>query len=225
MIRLARSLLLAAVLLCLAAPAAAADPDIVLEPAGTFAFGSVTLGEAAGLEVAVVNEGTTAGTIAASSITGSPSFGIAIDDCAGLTLEPNEFCVVPVGFAPKLPGPLSAQLRVPHDGPGSPAPLSLGGVGVKAPEPPPPGPPFTWTPGALDFGTVVVGAAAPRAARTVELAKATPSTPVSVLVEGADALSFRVLGLLSPCDTRATACKLTVVFAPNRAGRHQATLV
>src|SRR5690242_8696229 len=102
-------------LLLVLAFAGSADADVVLEPADQYVFGDVPLGTTVVQEVAVVNEGTAAVLVGSSSVAGDASISLAYDDCAGVTLDANEFCVLDVSFLPTVVGPAQAQLTVPTD--------------------------------------------------------------------------------------------------------------
>lgn len=141
----------AAVLALALAGEAAAVPDITLEPVAGLAFGNVLVGNAAPGAVGVFNDGTSAGTIGAISLSGDPSFSITLDDCAGLTLQTDEFCVVDLAFAPTVAGAAAAQLSVASDAPGSPDLLALSGTGIAL------APVLSADPLALDFGAVARG--------------------------------------------------------------------
>lgn len=224
MIRLAPRLLFAicALALALAAPAAA-EPDIALVPSGAFSFASVETGTYVAEEVAVVNEGTSPGTIGPSTMTGDPSIAISLDDCEGLTLQPDEFCIVDVRFAPTTAGLFTAQLSVPSDAPGSPDTVAFSGIGVT---PRPPSTSFTVSPTAIDFGNVDVWngtfARPIPTPRQVAVSRAV-AAPVAARVDGPDVAAFRPS---NRCTLpRVPDCTVSVSFSPQRPGPHVATLV
>jgi hypothetical protein len=217
-----------------AGPAAA---EVTLEPAAGVAFGAVQIGLAADTEVDVVNEGTTSVTIDEAVLTGNSNFSIALDDCAGLTLDPDEFCVVVIRFAPNVAGVMGTQLSVPSDDPGSPDELFISGNGV-APRPSippivrPTRPSRPVLPrivlgvdrAALDFGSVVARKGRPVA--TVNVASSGGSVGrISAHLKGPDATSFAPR--YGSCQVVSTAshCSVSVLFAPKHEGPHEATLI
>lgn len=226
----ALSTVVLALALACAGPAAA---DITLEPAARLAFGALQTGLAVDADVDVINDGTTSVTIDEAVLTGNSNFSIALDGCAGLTLDPDEFCVVVVRFAPTLAGALATQLSVSSDDPGSPYTLLISGLGV-APHPPivvrPIRPVFSpivlgVDRAALDFGSVVARKARPVATVNVTRSGGGGVGRVSTHLEGPDARSFAPR--YGSCQVVSTAptCSVSVVFAPKREGPHEATLV
>lgn len=216
---------LSAVVLAFACPGPAAA-EVTFQPAGGVVFGTVQPSTAVDSDVNVVNAGTTSVTIGEATLTGNSSFSIALDDCAGLTLEPDEFCVVVVRFKPAVGGEQTAQLSVPSDDPGSPHVLSVSGTGVG------PTRPLVLTPGvlgvvpgALDFGLVVAKKARPLASLNLTTSGAVGR--VSTRFEGPDAGAFGSAAAPLFCHPRAMnpTCPVAVVFAPQREGPHEATLV
>ncbi|MBX5443421.1 MAG: choice-of-anchor D domain-containing protein [Solirubrobacteraceae bacterium] len=115
------------------------------------------------------NRGTTPLTISAMSITGPSAADFWIDP-AGCQpqINPNDFCLLNVAFAPTSIGPKSATLQLVDNAPGSPHAVALTGTGSGAPtvttievspDPAPAGGAVTWTAtvapnpggGAVDF--------------------------------------------------------------------------
>jgi HYDIN/CFA65/VesB family protein len=211
---------LSAVIVALAtAGAAAADPDLELEPGAGVDFGEVQLGLATEAPVTLTNGGTTAAAIDEVALLGDPGFDVTADDCpSDLTLEVNQSCELTIAFAPSAAGAHAATLLVASDASDSPDLLPLSGTGVFPPAQ------LVVDPPALDFGTVS------SAEKTISLTNiAGFPIVVTASIEGPHASAFAlssdagVEGCLA--QPLVMACTVGVRFTSLGPGLHGAELV
>lgn len=214
----ARLTLVVCALLLATAGDAAADPNIVLVPEVGFSFGSVDVGDAAGLEVAVVNEGTTAGTVGTATLAGHPSFEIFWDECEGVTLQPNQICLIGIVFAPTQTGYVWADLTVPSDSAGPPRVLQVSGQGV------PGWAPVRVEPESFEFGTVPINRVF-QSVQTFRVLFTDAVDSVAVRVDGPDAAAFELGTSCGELTSPIFSCGGTLGFRPTREGPHTAMLI
>ncbi|HEY1280653.1 MAG TPA: choice-of-anchor D domain-containing protein [Acidimicrobiales bacterium] len=203
--------------------ALSADPE-------TIDFGTVSVGEtAAAQSFTVTNTGTLTTTIGTVLVSAPAEFPLAGGTCAGATLAPADTCTVSVAFKPAATGSRSATMDVGGSG-GAAVSVTLSGTGRSTtPTTPVPTtvarPVLVVSPSALDFGTVLIGAAG--SPQTVTIRNTgTGATSTAATITGAAAGDFALT--TNGCAGRSLAagasCTLTVAFSPQGSGARSASV-
>ena len=130
-----------------------AVPTLGVSPV-SLPFGSVTVGQTAGLNLQLTNQGTTNLVIDATTIsgTGATQFSDNFNDAANVTLAPSASTTVLVTFAPTSASSKTATLSIAHTGGNTPVSVPLSGTGTS-----PTAPTLGVSPVSLPFGSVTVG--------------------------------------------------------------------
>jgi trimeric autotransporter adhesin len=190
--------------------AAATPANIVLAPT-TLNFGSVLVGTPASLTVQVANNGGVPSTFTAVSATGDFA---AAGDCptAGRPLPANTSCTVQVTFTPTATGRRTGTLSVATDATTLPLTVALTGIGTQSL--------LQIAPGALSFGSLVLGASANLSLTLTNAGTAT--------VQGLRLALTGDYALTVPCPTATLApgatCIATVTFTPTSFGSRAGVL-
>jgi hypothetical protein len=198
-----------------------ADPE-------TIDFGTVSVGQTASARTfTVANSGTLTTTIGTVLVSSPSEFPLAGGTCAGATLAPAATCTVSVAFKPEAAGSRTATMDVGGSG-GASVSVALSGSGrsvAPTTTAPPARPALAASPSSLDFGTVLVGAAASPQTITIRNTGNAATTPAAT-VTGADAADFAVT--VNGCNGRSltagASCTLTVAFSPTASGGRSATI-
>jgi hypothetical protein len=198
------------------------NPVAAISPA-SHDFGEEVAGEAfGGSQVFEIEDtGTTRLTVGSVKLTGADpgQFEITSNLCAGIELEPEEFCEIEVSFDPTTVGAKSASLSVASDDPASPTTAALTGTGVADAD-------LAISPSSHDFGNVGVGSTTSWEKFVVESTGTTPVTVSSAALSGADAGEFILYDQecvgdeLEPGES----CEIEVEFEPESAGAKSASL-
>jgi hypothetical protein len=144
----------------------------------------------------------------------------AYDECTGTTVPDGQSCTVKARFRPDGVGPKSASLSFSHDGPGSPQPVVLSGIGT-------PGPWLTTSVQGLEFGHVPVGTTTATKAVTLTNTGSAAMKITAISVEGANPGDF--VGLSENCIALASlgpdeSCSAQIAFRPTATGVRQARM-
>jgi len=203
--------------------ALSADPDSI-------DFGTISVGDTASAQsFTVTNSGTLTTTIGTVLVSSPSEFPLAGGTCAGATLAPADTCTVSVAFKPAAGGTRSATMDVGGSG-GAAVSVTLSGTGRSTPPTTPvpttvARPVLSASPSSLDFGTVLIGAAA--STQTVTIRNTgTGATSTTATVTGADAGDFAVTS--NACAGRSlspsASCTLTLAFNPTAPGGRSASV-
>ncbi len=210
-------------------PAAVADVAVTdsVAPADDLSvpFGDATVGGApGGQQVTVTNAGTAnlvIGTIAGTDPLAAP-FGIITDTCSGQTIAPAANCVIGITFSPLAAGSANDSFNIPSNDPDEASvTVAVSGTGAIALVAD-----ITVTdsiaPGTdlqVPYGNVQVGSPA---SQTVTVTNDGTADLVIGTVAGSNPLAVPFSITANTCSgqtlTPATACTLTVAFAPVAAG-------
>jgi hypothetical protein len=182
--------------------------QLTIGPAA-LAFGSVTVGTAKVLSVALTSTGPSPVTVNAASISGS---GYSLIGAAfPMTLSPAQTVNLQVQFAPTAAGDGGGQLAVSSNSSGGRVTsVALGATGIAAPNPQ-----LSLSLTRLSFGNVTIDAPATLAV----VLTSTGTSPVTVNAAGISGTGYSLIGaafpiILSPAQT----VTLQVKFAPTTAG-------
>jgi lysophospholipase L1-like esterase len=101
---------------------------------GPVQFGGVTVGSGADAYLTVTNQSAAIVHVSSVAIANdrSGSFGVTSDGCSGTALNPNQNCLIDVGFVPATRGSFSAQLLINDDGYPTQQSVAVTGTGVCA---------------------------------------------------------------------------------------------
>lgn len=179
-------------------------------------FGVIATGETRTLPVEFRNDGQRP--LLVGSVPPPPApFAIAGDACSGAVLAPAATCMVQVAFAPAYASVFAHEASVPSNDPDGPAGWSLRGEAVLAKTTP--------APGAVDFGSVAVGASA--GAQTVTLSNLTGATATVAAIAAPPAPFQRSGGSCGAVPFQlapGASCTLDYTFQPQSAGSHSAAV-
>ena len=195
-----------------------APPTLLVAPT-TLAFGDVSVGQSNQLSVQLTNQGTTALTVASTTITGTSASAFS-DNFAdtGVTLAPSASMQVTVTFAPATTGTKSATLSIAHSGANSPVSVALSGNGLA------PAPTLAVTPGSLAFGDVSVGQSKQLSVQLTNQGT-TSLTVATTTITGTSASAFSDnFGDIGVTLAPSASMQVTVTFAPATTGTKSATL-
>jgi centrosomal CEP192-like protein/HYDIN/CFA65/VesB family protein/ASPM-SPD-2-Hydin domain-containing protein len=172
-------------------------------------FGAVRQGKTASPQtVTLTNDGGTIVHVTSATVSGDPSFSVAVDSCSGAALSVGTACTVQIGFAPTTLGSLLGSLSFSDDAANSPQAVALSGSGVQ--------PAVSLSATSLAFGNQVVGTKS-------------ANQPVVVTNTGTDSLNVGTATVAAPfaiasdgCSNTAVAagssCTIQVDFAPTATG-------
>ena len=188
------------------------SPKITLSPV-PLDFGSVGGGTIAHGLVTITNSGNASYHFVSATVTGD--FSIPQINCP-YPVPPGASCYVYVDFTPTQPGTRNGTLTVIGDDPTSPDTSALIGFGTM--------PVSSLSPGAIDFGAVLVSATG--TARVIVTNSGTGPLQVNgYSISGADAMSFHAgpdtCGALVAAGA---SCSITISFSNPARGSYAATL-
>ena len=165
-------------------------------------FGQVLAGAISASRTTTVKNPTGA-TLEITSVVPSGEFTLASDGCSGHDLAPAATCTIETEFNPTQTGALSGNLSIIDDAANSPQSVTLEGTGILANP--------TFSPAALGFGRVQVGAAS--AIKTVTITN--PNIlPLDISSISAP-LPFEVVANLCGSSISASGnCQVSVAFNP-----------
>jgi hypothetical protein len=193
-----------------------------LSPGGTRDFGGVLMGQVSGpVRFQISNSGGSPLGPVSVALTDSPDFGLAVDDCTGLTLAPQQSCPVEVQFQPRLRGARSGTLEVSAPSTAS-STVGLAGVGLLPAA-------LAFAPASWQFPPTVVG----DVSRPVRLVltntgdvTAGSQVQLTVAAGGTDVGEFALEATGCPRELPGgAACELALTFAPRAAGARSAEVV
>lgn len=201
------------------APALALSTDLL-------AFGNQSVGTTSPAQTATLSNTGTANLILSSIASGGviPGDFPRSGSCTtGMTLVPGASCTISSVFQPTAQGVRSAYFLIISNAPGSPHSLGASGTGT-VPVTLTPG--IAVSPGALTFGSILVGSAAPAQTVTISSTGSAPLSLSGLSVSGANPGDFPTSGTCAAGVSLApgTSCTVSVGFAPTATGARSASL-
>jgi len=170
-------------------------------------FGDQTVGKSSNERfIAILNDGNLDMSI--TSITTASPFSITSNNCPA-TLQPHYACGVRVVFTPTAAGPVSGNLTVIDDAPGSPHTVPLTGTGVTAPQPH-----ASLSRTEIDFGGQLVGTTSAAEDVTLKNTGTAVLNIASIAITGDFAVTDDCGATLAVDAT----CTLSATFSPTTAG-------
>ena len=201
-------------------------PRVEITP-NPVAFGA-RVGEdsrAGGQIVWVLNSGAAPLDVDNVTITGADErdFAVASQMCTRGPVAPRERCGIRLEFRPRAPGRRAAELLIRDNAPGSPHRVALSGSVYEAPKVPG----ARVAPGALNFGSALVGRARIPDHLQVTSVGTAPLQVTRILLEGANTDDFRIVDeTCSRSPVRPdTSCTISVEFGPRAVGARNAVLL
>jgi len=145
----------------------------------------------AGQTVWILNSGTASLDVGSVTITGADErdFVVTTQMCTRAPVAPRERCGIELEFRPRAAGRRAAQLLITDNAPGNPHRVALGGSAYEAP----PTPGVKVAPGALNFGSAVVGRARIRDHLQLTSVGTAALQVTHITLDGANAEDFRVV--------------------------------
>ncbi|MCX7957763.1 MAG: choice-of-anchor D domain-containing protein [Deltaproteobacteria bacterium] len=192
---------------------------------GSIDFGLVKLGnESSPEKITVKNVGSKNLEISDVSIGGNDTsdFVIKSENCKGITLAPNNTCVISLSFKPLSLGDRSAELQIDSDDPNKPvAKVLLAGSGIDKDYPN-----IEVDNNQIDFGTVKVGTESPLKSLTVSNKGSSGLLISDVRTEGMNSADFVIKsdGCKGKSLTPSSSCKIDIVFKPQNQGNSTSSL-
>ncbi|MCH8543143.1 MAG: choice-of-anchor D domain-containing protein [Alcanivorax sp.] len=183
---------------------------ISVEPAAV-TFGAVLLDETQDAQIIVRSTGRVALEIDSLSIVGLDAgrFALLSDTCSEQTLAPDETCALSVRFAPEREGDHQAVLPIFSSAPQGATPVPLTGRGHVEPAPQ-----ASFSPSAMDFGTVAPGGTRRRALTVSNLGTA-PLNIISLQVTGVQSSAFAAdAGCVGEVVAPGDDCVIDIDFSP-----------
>ena len=178
-----------------------------------------------GQTVWILNSGTAPLDVDNVTITGADDrdFAVTSQMCTRAPIAPRERCGIQLEFRPRAPGRRSAQLLITDNAPGNPHRVALGGSAHEAPATPG----VRVAPGALNFGSALVGRARIPDHVQVTSVGTAPLQVTRVSLDGANTEDFRIVEeTCSRSPVRPdTSCTISVEFGPRAVGARSAVLV
>jgi hypothetical protein len=179
----------------------------------------------AGQTVWILNSGTASLDVGSVTITGADErdFVVTTQMCTRAPVAPRERCGIELEFRPRAAGRRAAQLLITDNAPGNPHRVALGGSAYEAP----PTPGVKVAPGALNFGSAVVGRARIRDHLQLTSVGTAALQVTHITLDGANAEDFRVVDeTCSRSPVRQdTSCTIFVEFSPHGVGPRSGYLV
>jgi hypothetical protein len=179
----------------------------------------------AGQTVWILNVGAAPLDVENVAITGADErdFAVTSQMCTRAPIAPRERCLIQLEFRPRAPGRRAAQLVITDNAPGNPHRVALSGSVYEAPATPG----VKVAPGALNFGSALVGRARiPEHVQVTSVGTA-PLQVSRVTLDGANVEDFRIVEeTCSRSPVRQdTSCTISVEFGPRAVGTRSAVLV
>lgn len=192
-------------------------PRLTASPT-SLGFGDVVTGTAsAATSISIHNGGSSSTGVLSLALAGADAGAFSFTSNCASGLPVGATCVIVVTFSPKAPGSSDATLTVTDGSTACSVPLS--GIGVATL------PALTASPGAFDFGTLLVNTTSAPASITVRNGGAAATGTLVFTITGAAASSF-VRSSACPSSLAAgAACVVTVTFKPVDTGSATGTLI
>lgn len=172
----------------------------------------------AGQTVWILNSGNAPLDVGSVAITGADErdFVVTSQMCTRAPVAPRERCGIELEFRPRAAGPRAAQLLVTDNAPGNPHRVALRGSVYEAPATPG----LKIAPGALNFGSALVGRARIPGHLQVTSVGTAPLQVTRIMLDGVNAEDFRVVDeTCSRAPVRQdTSCTISVEFTPHGVG-------
>jgi hypothetical protein len=184
------------------------------------AYGNVLIGQTSVIRaVTVTNSGTTATAVGDPSITGigSSSYSVVSNSCSGVTLQPQQNCVIAVVFHPISPGRDAVPMAI--TGGGATNTIYLVGTGIVAPT-------VSITPGSANLGNVQVGSSATQVFQVSNTSSANVSVSniVTTLASATFSTEFSESDTCQSPLAVGGSCSITLTYSPQVSGPHNAVL-
>ena len=184
------------------------------------AYGNVLIGQTSVIRaVTVTNSGNTATAVADPSLTGigSSSYSVVSNSCSGVTLQPQQSCVIAVVFQPVSPGRDAVPMAI--TGGGTTNTIYLVGTGIVAPT-------VSVTPGSANLGDVQVGSSATQVFQVSNTSSANVSVGniVATLATATFSTEFSESDTCQSPLGVGGSCSITLTYSPQAAGPHNAVL-
>ena len=184
------------------------------------AYGNVLIGQTSVIRaVTVTNSGTTPTAVADPSITGigSSNYSVVSDSCSGVTLQPQQNCVIAVIFHPISPGRDAVPMAI--AGGGVTNTIYLVGTGIVAPT-------VSITPGSANLGNVQVGSSATQVFQVSNTSSAnvSVSNSVTTLASATFSTEFSESDTCQSPLAAGGSCSITLTYSPQVSGPHNAVL-
>jgi hypothetical protein len=207
------------------APRPASAPRVEITP-NPVDFGARGGGRSrAGQTVWIVNSGTGPLDVGNVTITGADErdFVVTAQMCTRAPVAPRERCGIELEFRPRAPGLRAAQLLITDNAPGNPHRVALSGSVHEAP----PTPGIKIAPGALNFGSALVGRARIPGHLQVTSVGTAALQVTRIALDGVNAEDFRVVDeTCSRSPVRQdTSCTISIEFSPRGVGPRSGSLV
>ncbi|HEX3840366.1 MAG TPA: choice-of-anchor D domain-containing protein [Acidimicrobiales bacterium] len=202
----------------------AGGPTVLSFNPNPASFGTVPVNEAATLVVNVTNVSATNATLSPSIVGGNPDFTLVsgADACAGVTLTPGSSCTIGIKFLPQQTATEQDILSIGIGAAGPAQQDQLIGTGVT-------GTSLQVTPGALNFGAVVLGQQSlPQTVTLVNLGAAPlvlPAVPATIGAINPGDFAIVVNGCASATLNPGQSCNISLVFVPTALGARSALLL
>jgi hypothetical protein len=181
----------------------------------TVQFGTVDVGSTGTATVTVTNVGTAP--VIFYGETATTGFTASAGTCppAGGSLAVGASCTVSVSFTPTAAGMATGTMSLSSSAGSQPLTVQLTATAAEAS--------INVTPGALNFGTITVGASGSLSLTVTDTGSA-PLLNIASTISGSNAANFAVT---APCPAAlqpGTSCTLSVSFTPTSAGADSSTL-
>ena len=169
--------------------------------------------------VTVTNSGNAATAVGDPSITGigSSDFSVASNSCSGVTLQPQQSCVIAVVFQPVSPGRDAVPMAI--SGGGTTNTIYLVGTGIVAPT-------VSITPGSANLGNIQVGSSATQIFQVSNTSSA-PVSVTNIVTTLANATFSTEFSESDTCQSPLAvggSCSITLTYSPQVGGPHNAVL-
>jgi hypothetical protein len=180
---------------------------------------------AGGQIVWVLNSGAAPLDVDNVTVTGADERDFAVESqmCTRGPIAPRERCQIRLQFRPRASGRRAAELLIRDNAPGSPHRVALHGSVYEAPKVPG----ARVAPGALNFGSALVGRARIPAHLQVTSVGTAPLQVTRIMLEGGNTDDFRIVDETcsrSPVQ-QDTSCTISVEFGPRAVGARNAVLL
>jgi hypothetical protein len=194
-------------------------PAVSLAP-GSLSFGSQRVGTTGAVQATTLqNSGLAPLTITSIALAGAnPGDFSESDTCpvSPATLAAGATCTISVTFTPLATGSRSAAVSVTDDAAGSPHAVALGGTGTA--------PAVSLTPGALTFGSQLVGTTSPAQTTTLKNTGTAPLAIAGIALGGANPGDYAQTNACPATLAPNASCTVSLTFTPTALGSRTATV-
>jgi hypothetical protein len=191
----------------------------------TLAFGNQAVGSSSAAQsILLTNTGQASLAIASITVSGAgylrvsnPASGITAPNC-GSSLAPQATCHVSVVLAPLATGAQSGSIVIVHNAPGTPATVTLTGIGTPRPQP------LISTTTSLAFGDQIIGTQS--ATQSINISNSGTAAMIisAITLGGANANQFSIGGNCVTTLSPGAICSLVARFSPTATGAMSAQL-